>query len=211
MSRSDQQATKNNKHRDTESSKKMSWLLRHGAREQGLAMTDDGWAQIADVLRVLGLSRDTLDRVVADNAKKRFECDGERIRACQGHSLGVVVADEIESTWVLDTERTALVWHGTSVAALDGIARDGICAVSRTHVHCAADPDATVGKRAGVDVLLGISPVSLRERGEQVFRSPNGVILVRHIAVTSIVAVRACTRLGESSLARARALFSIES
>ena len=40
-----------------EKSKKVSWLLRHGASSRGVSMDAAGWVDIADVLRELRLSR----------------------------------------------------------------------------------------------------------------------------------------------------------
>jgi RNA:NAD 2'-phosphotransferase (TPT1/KptA family) len=39
-------------------SKKLSWLLRHGAGEAGLEMDAAGWAEVADVRRVEGIARE---------------------------------------------------------------------------------------------------------------------------------------------------------
>ncbi|HZX01939.1 RNA 2'-phosphotransferase [Kribbella sp.] len=64
-------------------------------------MSADGWAAIADVLRVLGLTRERLDVAVRENDKQRLQVDGDRIRACQGHSLhGMPVTREaLENSW----------------------------------------------------------------------------------------------------------------
>ncbi|MFC0627754.1 RNA 2'-phosphotransferase [Kribbella deserti] len=67
-------------------SKAISKLLRHTAGERGLAMTPDGWSSIDDVCALLCLTRQQLDEAVAQNDKKRLQVDGDRIRACQGHS-----------------------------------------------------------------------------------------------------------------------------
>src|SRR5271169_6863737 len=68
-------------------SKKLSWLLRHGAGEAGLEMDAAGWAEVEDVRRILHMGRDALAAAVEDNTKARLELRGSRIRACQGHSL----------------------------------------------------------------------------------------------------------------------------
>ena len=59
-------------------SKRLSWLLRHGAIEAGLPMDEAGFARIEDVLRVGRLSRAQLDAIVALNDKQRLEVRGER-------------------------------------------------------------------------------------------------------------------------------------
>lgn len=190
-------------------SKKLSWLLRHGAHEAGLSMDADGWADIADVLRIVRLPRVTFDQAVAHNDKKRFEVDGERVRACQGHSAGVVSTASMEESWTELARDAGLVWHGTALEAIDGIAREGIVPVSRTHVHLAEATDSTVGKRSNVAVLLGVSIERMREAGEQLWSSPNGVVLARRVPTSAIVTVRAASRRGELELTQVRAKLSL--
>ena len=88
---------------DIRRSKKLSWLLRHGAREVGLPMDAAGWVSVPEVLRALSITRAQLEHAVATNRKRRLQLDGERVRACQGHS-----ADGTPVT--LDT--AALTLHG---------------------------------------------------------------------------------------------------
>ncbi|MCY1015858.1 RNA 2'-phosphotransferase [Pyxidicoccus sp. MSG2] len=184
-------------------SKKLSWLLRHGARETGLAMDSAGFAPIVDVLRMTGLSHRAFDEVVAENNKSRFEVRGEQVRAVQGHSLEgtPVTLDGLERSWD-EVSGDALLYHGTSVAAARAIlSGEGVHSAARTHVHLAAAVDSKVGKRAGVDVLLVISPVRLRASGLRIFRAPNGVLLARAIPAAVIVDVLACNGPGGSALA----------
>jgi putative RNA 2'-phosphotransferase len=193
-----------------QASKKLSWLLRHGAAEAGVAMDADGWAKIEDVLRVVRVSRALFEQAVAQNDKKRFEVDGEFVRACQGHSSGVVSMEAMEASWTELEATDGLVWHGTSVDAIDGIATSGIVSVSRTHVHLAESPRSTVGKRANVDVLLGVSLSAMRALGERLWKSPNGVILARHVPVTAITTAQGATRRGEAALGAVRVKLGLE-
>ncbi|WP_437309312.1 RNA 2'-phosphotransferase [Sorangium sp. So ce388] len=172
----------------TDTSKKLSWLLRHGAPSLGIAMDDAGWVAVDDVLRALGLPRSRLDEVVENNTKNRLELRGDRVRASQGHSregMPVTLAG-LEASWE-EVHGDAPIWHGTSVDAVRGIAREGIRPAARTHVHCTDALDSAVGKRANVDVMLEISPARLRARGIGVFRSQNGVILAREVPVGCVV------------------------
>ncbi|WP_437760913.1 RNA 2'-phosphotransferase [Sorangium sp. So ce1389] len=174
--------------RMTDTSKKLSWLLRHGAPSLGIAMDDAGWVAVDDVLRALGIPRSQLDEVVENNTKNRLEIRGDRVRASQGHSregMPVTLAG-LEASWE-EVHGDAPIWHGTSVDAVRGIAREGIRPAARTHVHCTDALDSAVGKRANVDVMLEISPAQLRARGIGVFRSQNGVILAREVPVRCVV------------------------
>ncbi|WP_434046477.1 MULTISPECIES: RNA 2'-phosphotransferase [Sorangium] len=125
---------------------------------------------------------------VKNNTKNRLEIRGDRMRASQGHSregMPVTLAG-LEASWE-EVHGDAPIWHGTSVDAVRGIAREGIRPAARTHVHCTDALDSAVGKRAKVDVMLEISPARLRAQGIGVFRSQNGVILVREVPVGCIV------------------------
>jgi putative RNA 2'-phosphotransferase len=188
--------------------KRLSWLLRHGAVEEGLPLDPQGFASIADVLRLLRMRRDLLDAAVAQNDKKRFEIEGERIRAVQGHSAPVVDADAIEASWT-EYREDAPIFHGTSLTAAEAIATSGIHAGQRSHVHLAASVDATVGKRAKLDLLLLVDPVRLRAAGLPVYRAPNGVLLTRLVPVTAIVGVHPTRRLRTSDEGRLARLCSI--
>lgn len=176
-------------------SHKLSWLLRHGAREAKLSMDAAGWALIDDVLSIVRVPRATLDDVVRENNKSRYELRGDRIRACQGHSLAgtPVTLEALEASWTLDA-RVEPVWHGTNAGALASIAAEGLLPGERTHVHLAGETDSKVGKRAGVDVLLCIDPERLRAAGVNLYRSPNGVILARRVPSTCITDLRAESR-----------------
>lgn len=187
-----------------QASKTLSWLLRHGAREAGLAMDAAGWASVDEVLRALGISREVLARVVAENTKSRLELDGDRVRASQGHSLEgtPVTLEALEASWT-PVLATAPAWHGTHLDALPGIAREGLLPVRRTHVHLAEAPSSRVGKRASVHVLLEVSPVRLAGHGLGLFRSPNGVLLARRVppdCLVDLVAVTARARAREPEL-----------
>lgn len=189
---------------------RLSWLLRHGAREAGLAMDEAGWASIAEVLRAAGLERAQLDRVVEGNNKQRYQVEGDRIRAVQGHSLGgtPVTCDGLEASWQR-VVRDAPVFHGTRTDVIDAIARDGLLPGARTHVHLAPARDAAVGRRAQVEVLLEVSPVALRAAGLGLFVAPNGVLLARRVPTHCIVDVHACTHSAAAQLVDLRVRLSL--
>jgi putative RNA 2'-phosphotransferase len=181
-------------------SKRLSWLLRHGANEAGLAMGPAGWSEVDDVLQLLAITRAELDHAVRNNDKGRLVVDGSRIRACQGHSLDgtPVTREALEASWQQVAPAGAL-WHGTRVAAVEGIAREGIRSGERTHVHLAASPDSHVGKRSAVDFLLEVSPVRLDGEGISIFRAPNGVVLVRHVPSQAVIDLRPTSKAGRAA------------
>lgn len=165
-------------------------------------MDEAGFAPIEQVLRAAGLGPDELRAIVAADGKSRFEVVGEHVRATQGHSLeGTPVTREgLEASWVRWTSNE-LVWHGTSVAAARSIAREGLHAGERTHVHLAPTTESRVGKRAGVALLLGVSPPLLRASGRELWAAANGVVLARDVPRACVVQVLGATAKGERAVA----------
>lgn len=175
-------------------SKRLSWLLRHGADEAGLRMDAAGWTDVEDVCRRLRLSRSGLEQVARRNNKQRIQIDGQRVRCCQGHSLDgmPVTRGALEASWH-EWTATGRIWHGTSVRAVEGIAAAGIVSVSRTHVHLAPSRTSIVGKRATVQLMLAVDPDVCRGAGFSLFEASNGVLLCRCVPVEAIVGVAACS------------------
>ncbi len=186
----------------TRKSKRLSWLLRHGASEAGLEMDAAGWTDVADVCRRLHISRHTLEEVARRNNKRRIQIVGQRVRCCQGHSTeGMPVTQQaLEDSWQLWIG-TEWIWHGTNIKAAEGIAVSGIESVSRTHVHLAPSRVSVVGKRATVQLMLAIDPQRARDAGFPIFAAPNGVLLTRRVPVSAIVGVEARSQKGRRVLA----------
>ncbi len=187
-------------------SRKLSWLLRHGAPEAGVSMDAAGWVAVPDVLAALSMTDGQLRSCVEKNNKARLELKRGRIRACQGHSsLMPVEREALEASWVpFGGERC---WHGTRVDAAEAIASEGIHAGERTHVHLAPRRQSTVGKRAQVAVLLEVDVARMKAAGLGVFRASNGVVLARRVPPEAIVSVTAETKKGNAALSALRARF----
>lgn len=112
-----------------DTSKFLSYVLRHQPEAIGLTLDGEGWADI-DAL-IAGAARDgrALDRmllgaVVENNDKKRFalSADGQRIRAVQGHSHAAVAIAYAPAV------PPAVLYHGTASRFLDSIQ------IGRAHV-----------------------------------------------------------------------------
>jgi putative RNA 2'-phosphotransferase len=164
----------------TRLSKRLSYWLRHRPDDAGLTLDDAGWADVAAVLGAfaasgLAVDRMTLDRVVGDNDKQRFEYspDGLSIRARQGHSIMV------EAGWE-EREPPELLYHGTVEKALGAILAQGLRPMARHHVHLSGDLDTArkVGMRRGQPVILEVAARECRAAGHVFHLSANGVWLV---------------------------------
>lgn len=160
-------------------SKFLSLVLRHDPGKIGLRLDDAGWADVDALLSAAAaagvrIDRPTLERVVAENDKKRFAFseDGKRIRASQGHSVDVDLGLQPQTP-------PELLFHGTATRFVDSIRENGLHSASRTHVHLSAD-EATatsVGQRHGRPVVLTIAAGRMHRDGHAFYRSDNGVWL----------------------------------
>ncbi len=155
----------------------LSRVLRHEPARAFITVDDRGWADVDSLLdgcRKAGhpMTRETLDRIVALNSKRRYAYsrDGKRIRASQGHSFPVNL--ELEPL-----EPPEILWHGTSTAALESIRREGIRKMGRQYVHLSTDPEtaARVGQRHGTPAVLCLEAGRMSREGIDFFCSENGV------------------------------------
>ena len=164
-------------------SKFLSLVLRHDPGKIGLRLDDAGWAGVDALLSAAAsagvrIDRPTLERVVAENDKKRFAFseDGKRIRASQGHSVDVDLGLQPRTP-------PELLYHGTATRFVDSIREQGLRSASRTHVHLSAD-EATaisVGQRHGRPVVLTIAAGRMHRDGHAFYRSDNGVWLTNAV------------------------------
>ena len=155
----------------------MTYLLRHHPEAAGLTLDSEGWTDVDALIEGMNkagrnIDRETLERIVAENNKKRYTLseDKKRIRANQGHSVDVNV--EMEKRDPPDK-----LYHGTADRFLESIKEKGILRMARQYVHLSPDiPTAVnVGRRHGKPVVLVIDTVKMRADGF-VFRiSANGV------------------------------------
>lgn len=168
-------------------SKFLSLLLRHRPEELDLNLDlNGGWVSVDDLLRKLhsndpGFTREVLDRVVAENNKKRFEFseDGNKIRASQGHSLPVVLE-------YIPVAPPRVLFHGTSTRNLDSIFEQGLLKMNRQHVHLSVDPETArnVGSRHGTPIVISVRAWEMHDAGHEFFLSTNKVWLTETVPVS---------------------------
>ncbi|KAF2773193.1 hypothetical protein EJ03DRAFT_155912 [Teratosphaeria nubilosa] len=140
--------------RDVQVSKKLSWLLRHGAEQEGLTLGAGGFLNLQDCLnnrKVRGLKPtfEEIKQLVADNDKQRFTLkpiDEDHatstnakdwlVRANQGHSLKLETEGLLQPITAENKPEVAV--HGTTHAAWHLIvASGGLRPMTRNHVHFA--------------------------------------------------------------------------
>ncbi|KAF9160630.1 tRNA 2'-phosphotransferase 1 [Actinomortierella ambigua] len=167
-------------------SKALSWLLRHNAVAQGVAIGTDGFCKIDEVLahsRLKGFTLDDVHIVVRNSDKKRFEMverDGVTfIRAVQGHSIKEVKEEGHEM--ITDAAQLPIAVHGTTMTAWKIIATEGLNRMGRNHIHMAiglpGDEGVISGMRAKSNVHIYIDTAKAMKDGIKFQRSTNNVIL----------------------------------
>lgn len=141
--------------RATQVSKKMSWLLRHGAEEEGLSFLEGGFLNVTDVLsnrkfKSMKVTFPEIQEVVAADEKQRYtmkpkpdvDANSDKpedflIRANQGHS--VKIEDDGLLKTITKDDMPASAVHGTTHAAWSLIvASGGLKPMNRNHVHFAS-------------------------------------------------------------------------
>jgi len=168
-------------------SKFLSMVLRHNPGAIGITLDEAGWVGVQDLLDAMAKAKrettlDQLQKVVAENNKKRFEFseDGSKIRARQGHSVQVDLGYEPQ-------DPPEFLYHGTATRFLPKIRgeKQGLLKGQRHHVHLSADTDTAknVGSRHGKPVVLTVRSKEMVEAGHQFFLSNNGVWLTEHVPV----------------------------
>jgi len=180
---------------DVRLSKTLSWILRHGAKSEGLYMRSDGYIRVNDLLASPRLSSPTpldfatLQRIVENDSKKRYmllESPDEAaptagdvwwIRANQGHSLKEI---QLDLKPILSAADIPMAVHGTNRTAWKSIAVQGLSKRTRNHIHLAqgVPEDGVIsGMRQSAQVLIYINVQKALDAGLSFFLSENGVVL----------------------------------
>lgn len=172
-----------------ETSKFLSYILRHKPDTIGLQLNIEGWADINSL--IIGAAKEgrVLDQtiiqtVVNSSDKQRFTLseDGQCIRAVQGHSTPDVNLQHIEK------KPPELLYHGTATRFLESILQQGLIAGSRHHVHLSQDitTAVAVGQRYGKPAVLKVEALRMHQQGFNFFQAENGVWLTNHVPVCFI-------------------------
>lgn len=168
----------------TETSKFLSYVLRHEPQTIGLRLDREGWANISELLVCAKQAGHHIDEplireVVATSEKNRFSLstDGVLIRAAQGHSTKDVSISYEERV------PPAILYHGTADRFLDSILREGLRPGARKHVHLSEDAATAtiIGQRYGKPIVLHIEALKIHQAGIKFFQATNGVWLTSEV------------------------------
>jgi putative RNA 2'-phosphotransferase len=156
-------------------SKYMSSLLRHSP--QNLKMDAEGFVSVDELLEKIR-TRYPIDKImileIADKSdKKRFEVNGNKIRALYGHTIPVDIEFE-EDTHV------KLLYHGTTAEAASKILKEGLKPMKRKWVHLSPTVETAIevgSRRTAHPIVLEIDAKAAREDGMKLFRATDKVFL----------------------------------
>ncbi len=170
---------------DIELGKFLSYVLRHHPEDIGISIDKNGYVFVEELINKVNntekyrneLSYERLDRIVAENNKKRYSYneDKTKIRAVQGHSFHVDVAKVAIPPVVL--------YHGTSLSAYEIIKKQGLKKMNRDYVHLSKDIETarSVGLRhAKHEKSLAILIIDCKRMladGHKFYVAENGVWL----------------------------------
>lgn len=185
------------RHVDLDVSKKVCYILRHGAKEYGLHLRPDGYVKVSQLLELeffasRGVLEEDIRHIVDSDDKKRYglcipEGDCElHIRAHQGHTMTDVKDDALLCT-IESADELPILCHGTYSEYWPSISAEGLKAMSRNHIHCvsqdltAEDSQGVVlsGARNDCDVIVYIDVAAAMKEGVVFHRSDNAVVLTR--------------------------------
>jgi len=157
----------------------LALVLRHDPASIGLKLDPHGWASIDDLINCLAahgksISLTGLENIVASNNKKRFAFSEDKtaIRASQGHSVDI----DLKLTPKSPPE---VLYHGTATRFMNCIEQEGLCKMSRQHVHLSSDVRTAhdVGRRHGKAIILEVAARLMESHNFKFFQSDNGVWL----------------------------------
>ena len=159
-------------------------ILRHNPEDINLSHDIYGWFKVEDVLKILEVNEETLNKIVNFGKKRRytFNEDNTLIRAYQGHSFPINLLIE-------ESIPNHILYHGTIVDFLDSILNSGLNKMSRLYVHLSEDISTAkrvAKRRKRPIVLLEIDTVSMIQDGFKFFKAENGVWLVDSVPVKYI-------------------------
>ena len=177
-------------------SKLISYILRHNPSAVGLKMGSDGWVRISDLVRGIKevwvnkeryqwVTGEHVRALAALDPKGRFEVKGDLIRARYGHSkslgLKVVINYEVDTV-------SRVLYHGTTVAYLPSILKEGIKPMRRQYVHLTTDKGIAceTGARHGKPAVLVIDAECLRNSGITVLKASEVVRLAEYVPAKCI-------------------------
>ncbi|CAG8567471.1 5320_t:CDS:2, partial [Paraglomus brasilianum] len=126
-------------------SKFISYILRHGARKEGITIRSDGYARLDELMKLSqfeSISLGKIKNIIKNDAKQRFnlikEVDHNTgtamwwVRANQGHSFEV---KDLKLENITDPAQISNIFHETHSRNWQSIKSKGLLRMYRNHIH----------------------------------------------------------------------------
>lgn len=166
----------------------ISYWLRHNPEDGGLAVDDFGWVSVERLLealrsRSLRVDLSFLLQLNKSFDKIRWEIDeaGNRVRATHGHSFSVLLNDKVQLP-------PGVLYHGTALKNVPGIARQGLLPMRRQFVHLSETIETAirVGARHGKPILIEVETERLSKGGGRFYKTSDNVWLTSAVPVDEL-------------------------
>ena len=169
-------------------SKFMSLVLRHKPEILKLNMDGEGYVDINELIgkineyKNISLNEKILYLIVENDEKQRYKIFNNKIRANQGHSIGVDLK-------LVSEKPPVVLYHGTVREKAEKIGKEGLKKMSRDFVHLSTNEKIAeeVGKRRGDPVVLRINAGKMFEEGYEFYKSENNVWMTKKVPVEYII------------------------
>jgi len=164
-------------------SKLISYWLRHKPEEANLDVNEFGWTEIKRLISALQKSNISISQTDLINLNNSFDkvrweinLDEGLIRATHGHSFPLILDDKEK----LPPET---LFHGTSIISLPKIIENGLLPMSRQFVHLSENiEEATiVAKRHGKPFIIEIETEKLIKAGWLFYKTSDNIWLTKQI------------------------------
>lgn len=168
-----------------QTSKLISYWLRHNPEDGSLVIDDFGWTSINELLVSLNsknikIDLQSLHQLNKNFDKIRWEIDeaNNKIRATHGHSFPVLLNDKIKTP-------PETLYHGTSTKNVIKIAKEGLTPMGRQFVHLSETVETaiSVGKRHGKPIFIEIDTERLIKEAWKFYQTSDNVWLTSNIPV----------------------------
>ncbi len=162
-----------------QTSKLVSYWLRHHPEDAGLAADDFGWVSGEQLLAALHSRNIRIDwngllQLARSFDKIRWEIDeaGRKIRATHGHSFPVLLEEKAKKP-------PGELYHGTALKNVLLIAEQGLLPMNRQFVHLSETIEMAlqVGSRHGKPVIVEVSTGPLCDAGWKFYQTSDNVWL----------------------------------
>jgi putative RNA 2'-phosphotransferase len=155
-------------------SKVVAHALRHEPWLYELELDDEGWVPVAELLDALHskgprwgyLRPDDLAAMITASSKRRYEIEGDRIRALYGHSVPGRLAK-------VEALPPGVLFHGTSPRAWAVIRVRGLVPMRRQYVHLSVEGNMAVqvgSRKAPHPVVIRVRSGDASRDGVRFFR-----------------------------------------